>query len=104
MPTNYKQSTVSGESWQRAARVIVENPYNAVPSVMFVEESVATLDGGKIIKEHVGNISIPFNPTATFPGLDPETNLPVGRDISHGEVYALLYSLYMHLTTERDGN
>ncbi len=98
---NYKETTIAGTKWQRAVRVIVENPYHETPSIMFVEEEAVNL-GGDIITRAVANLSCPFNLTSTFPGLDPETNLPVGRDITHGEVYALLYSLYMHLAAQRD--
>jgi len=34
--------------------------------------------------------------------LDPTTGNPVGATISHGEVYAVLWSLYMALAAERD--
>ncbi len=42
------------------------------------------------------------DPSATFPLLDPSTGNPVGATISHGEVYAVLWSLYMALAAERD--
>lgn len=99
--SNYKQTTVLGEAWQRAARVVVENPLNATPSILIVEEEAIVL-GDKTITNVCGNLSCQFDPAATFPGLDPETGLPVGRDITHGEVYALLNSLYMHLAKLRD--
>ena len=99
--SDYKESTVAGTSWQRACRVVVENPLNGVPSIMFVEEQAINM-GTEIITRPVANLSCSFDPVATFPALDPETNLPVGRDITHGEVYGLLYSLYMDLAKKRD--
>ena len=98
---NYKESEVTGTSWQRAWRVNVENPLNGQPTITFFEEQ-AFNTGTEVILKQVGSISCAFNPTDTFPGIDPETNQPVGRDITHGEVYALLYSLYMDLAGKRD--
>ena len=40
--------------------------------------------------------------TIAFPLLDPATGNPVGATLSHGEVYAVLWSLYMALAAERD--
>lgn len=99
---DYKESSVNGTSWQRAVRVVVENPYGGVSSINFVEEKAINL-GDRVITQPIANLSCPFDPQATFPGLDPSTGLPVGRDITHAEVYALLYSLYMNLATARDG-
>ena len=99
--SNYKQTTVSGETWQRAARVVVENPLNATPSILIVEEEAIVL-GDKTITNVCGNLSCAFDPEATFPAIDPATDEPVGRDITHGEVYALLNSLYMDLAKKRD--
>jgi len=98
---DYKESTLAGTSWQRAVRVVVENPLNGTPSIMFVEEQ-AINTGSDIITRPVANLSCSFDPSATFPALDPTTNEPVGRDITHGEVYGLLYSLYMDLAKKRD--
>ena len=101
MSTNYKESAIAGTSWQRACRVVVENPLNGTSTIMFVEEEAVNL-GDKTITNLCSNLSCTFDPAATFPGLDPETGLPVGRDITHGEVYALLNSLYMDLAKKRD--
>lgn len=98
---NYKEKTISGKKHQRACRVTIENPYKGTPSIMFVEEEIIEVDG-EVTTKLVANVSLPFDMAATFPGLDPATDLPAGRDITHGEVYALLYSLYKHLTTQRD--
>jgi hypothetical protein len=54
------------------------------------------------IKDTVGSVACAFDPAQSFAGIDPTTNQPVGRDITHGEVYALLYSLYMDLAGKRD--
>ena len=98
---DYKESTISGTSWQRAVRVIVNNTYQGTPSVMFQEELVTNINGVVTIQP-VAEVSCVFDPAATFPAIDPVTGEPVGRDITHGEVYALLNSLYMYLAQQRD--
>ena len=47
-------------------------------------------------------LSLTDETTAAFQAIDPATNEPMGRDITHGEVYGLLYSLYMYLAAKRD--
>ena len=98
---NYKESAVTGTSWQRSWRVEVANPLNGQPTITFHEET-AFNTGADVITKQVGSLSCAFNPTDTFAGIDPETNQSVGRNITHGEVYALLYSLYMDLANKRD--
>lgn len=34
--------------------------------------------------------------------LNPETGEPTGATVTHGELYAILYSLYMQTALERD--
>lgn len=100
---DYKESTVAGTSWIRACRVVIENPYQQAPSVMFVEERAINL-GDQIITQLQSNVSCAFDPAATFPLLDPLTGeVSTERpEITHGELYAVLNSLYMHLATQRD--
>lgn len=98
---NYQESTVTGTQWRRACRVVIENPLNAMQSIKFVEEDAISL-GVAVHTSICANLDAPFDSAATFPILDPTTDLPVGRDATHGEIYGLLYSLYMHLAKERD--
>jgi hypothetical protein len=98
---DYKETTVTCNKWQRAFRIVIENPYNSEKTVTFSEEEAIDIEG-EVVTRPVGTLRIAFNPTETFPGLDPNTNLEVGREVTHAEVYALLYSLYMHLANQRD--
>jgi len=100
---DYKQSTVTGESWQRCLHIEINNPSGATPSIRFDEERRIALADGTSIGTPAGSINKDFtDPSATFPLLDPSTGNPVGSVISHGEVYAVLWSLYMALAAERD--
>lgn len=98
---DYKESTVAGTSWQRCHTVKINNPYDEQPFIEFLEEKVITLEG-QSIKQWIGQCEKPFVPTDTFPLLDPVTNTPTGGTMTHGEFYAILYSLYMQTAQERD--
>lgn len=101
---NYKEADIAGTKWQRAVRVVVENPYEGTPSITFVEEEAINTGSevSEVVTRVVGNLSCQFNPESEFPVLNPVNNQSMGYDFSHGQVYALLYSLYMHLASQRD--
>ena len=82
---NYNETEMTGSSWQRACRVVVENPYQGLPSIVYVEEKVYNL-GDKVIKEPVSNL---------FVNMDPESLL-------HLEIYEKLNELYILLRQARD--
>jgi hypothetical protein len=82
---NYNESEIAGQSWQRAVRVVIENPYKGLPYITFVEEKVYNI-GEKTITEPVANLGI---------GMNPE--IP-----SHLEIYSILNELYVQLRDVRD--
>ena len=82
---NYKQATVAGEKWTRAARLLVENPLNGRPSILFVEEEAINF-GGKTITNLSGNLSTQFDENNAL----------------HLSIYAKLDELYILLREERD--
>lgn len=98
---NYKESNLSGTEWQRCNVVVVTNPLNGVPKISFEEEKVLSI-GTNTIKQNIGGCSKVFNPTDTFPLLNPTTNEPTGATMTHNELYVALYSLYMQTAEERD--
>lgn len=98
---NYNESSISGSVWQRCHTVVVNNQIKQTPVITFQEEKVIVLEGDDI-HQGVDGCSKPFSPTGTFPMLDPETNLPTGQTMTHSELYAVLYSLYMQTALERD--
>ncbi len=86
MPTpNYKESQVAGTQWQRAVRVVVENPLNGTPSLMFVEEQATQL-GDRIITEPCANLGVSFDPNSQL----------------HADIYTKLNELYTLLREARD--
>lgn len=82
---DYKESSVAGTSWQRATRVVIENPYGGTPSVNIVEEKAINL-GEQVISNLSGNLSTQF---------DAENQL-------HMAIYEKLNELYVILREARD--
>lgn len=104
--SNYKQSTVTGESWVRAKRAVIENNLGGTPAVTFIEEQViSTAQGIAPIKE-VGCVCEPFDATNAleeFPLYHPETGVLVGS-ATYQDVYVMLHNLYLHVAAKRDVN
>jgi hypothetical protein len=98
---DYKESEVTGVSWQRAYRITVENKLNTNPTMVFEEEAVVDV-GDVVTTNHVGNVQGEYNPEDTFPLLNPETGEPLGGSITQAEMYVMLYSVYIHLAAQRD--
>lgn len=82
---NYNESIISGTKWQRAFRVIVDNPYNGIPTINFLEEEAINFDG-KVLTNPIANVDCTFDP-----------NNPL-----HAEIYIKLNELYTVLREARD--
>lgn len=82
---DYKESTIAGTKWQRACRVVIENPLSGTPSIMFVEEE-AINTGGKTITNLVANCGVAFD----------------SADPKHIELYTKLNEIYTILREARD--
>lgn len=102
--SNYKQTTVAGESWVRAKRIVIENPLSEDNTVKFIEEKVVVLEDGTVTTPYgVLNISVDNNNmTEEIEILDPISSEPTGTFISYGELHAIIFSTYMKLANERD--
>lgn len=98
---NYKESTVSGTSWQRAYQVLINNFYNTTPTVTFNEEEIINTGSG-ILTKHISHITESFsNPTTQFNIINPIDGSVTGT-ASYQDVYILLSSLYLDLANKRD--
>lgn len=100
---DYKQTTISGTSWQRAWRVECENPLDGQRQITFHEEQVLNA-AGQTVRTPAGSVSVRFdlqNALATFPLLDPDTGAQLGT-ATYAQVYRMLHSLYTHAATQRD--
>ena len=107
MSANYNESAVQGTTYFRCPRIIIENGLSH-KMIHFDEERVFDTDAGPITQRY-DRIGSPLGADFTdenvgtmFDMLDPSTGLPVGSQMSYGEVYAVLHSLYLHFATTRD--
>ena len=98
---DYKESTVSGSTWQRCHTVTISNQLGKPPRVDFQEEKVIALVGDDI-HQWTSGCTKAFDAAAEFPLLDPVTNTPTGQTMTHAGLYQALYSLYMQAAAERD--
>jgi len=107
---NYKETTATGTMYQRCRAVTIQNPHtnatfggqSATPAAYFQEETVMIFPGDKYVFSDAGSCMKAFDPATEFPLLDPESGEPTGTMISHGYLYAILYSLYLNTAQERD--
>jgi hypothetical protein len=99
---DYKEQSISGNKWQRCRAVTINNPYQGGPRAFFQEEEVVSFAGSTVNRD-VGSCDAVFDPVAgTIAMVDPTTNLPTGTTVTHAELYAILYSLYLQTATLRD--
>jgi hypothetical protein len=111
---NYKETNLSGVSWMRCRAVTIHNPLPGMgevdfkaqnyvgPVAYFQEEKVISIDGAQTVAD-AGACRKVFNPAEAIPMLDPETGEPTGATVTQGELYVILFSLYMQTALERDG-
>ena len=99
---DYKESTVSGTSWQRTNQIVIVNPSGGTPTVIYNEETAINL-GDKTITTPCGNLSVPCpDMTEEIPLLNPETGEPTGQVMTVGALYQAIYSHYITKAQERD--
>lgn len=105
MSTNYQYTAVTGESWLRAKRIVIDNPLNGIPVAKFVEERVVNLAGGEQYFRDQGVLEGQLTVGQMgheIPLLDPETGEPTGQVVTYGEAYIMLFSAYIHFADLRD--
>lgn len=98
---NYKQSNITGQEYQRCYAVNITNILNSPRLIGFAEEKVYIFDQNTINKQ-VAGCGLTYDPTATFPILDPVTGDPTGETATQAQIYQLVYSLYVQTATARD--
>lgn len=98
---DYKESSVAGTQWQRCHGVYLQNTYGQTPLITLREEQVTAIGDQTFFKD-MGQMQFPFEQGATIPLLNPLTGQPTGGTITMGEVYAIMWSLYMQKAAERD--
>lgn len=100
--SNYKETNIAGTQWKRSHRVIIDNPLNEAPRVIFMEQTVNAIQGGDVITRPAGNIEKVFEPHGIINLINPLTGASTGQTITQLELQVILYSLYIQLAIERD--
>lgn len=100
MPNYLQQNISSAQTYQRANKIIIENPLNDIPMVTYNEEMVYIFDGEVVLKNPCGSIDkILTNLEETFPIINPINDLPIPTTKNYKDVYVILYSVYRYLKT-----
>ncbi len=101
---NYKQTSLSGDSWVRASSIMIDNPLAGVPVIRFIEDKILNLENEVLIKNSISTLVETFttaNSNTEFNLRNPETSEIIGTS-TYSEIYVILHSLYMHLAEKRD--
>ena len=100
---NYKESNVTGITWQRCNRIDIRNPYEEPKFAVFIEEEITDFGNDKIVKSPVGQILADFtDPSIIVNLINPETGESLNSSITYQDIYIMLHSLYIQLATQRD--
>lgn len=98
----YQEQTGQGQLWQRCYSITIDNPLGGGATITFNEEKVMAI-GAEVVKTPFTMCRKRFNPQALFPLRNPQTGELTGQNMTHLELYNILYSLYMHTAQQRDG-
>lgn len=104
MTANFQEVIVTGPKWRRCNRMVIDDPFKGTPVVTIVTENVAALDDGSIVRQDAPQVSVIFEPTATVDLVDPETLAPLGKSMTHAEIYTALFSLFVQEVTAQEAN
>jgi len=100
---NYNQTQISGQSWQRAKKITIQNELNQLPFFEFEEEKIVIVDND-VISKPCGVLAFDVVDTDSFDLLNPQTGEPSGQTMTMAQLRLILTSLYLHKAQERDNN
>lgn len=101
MAGEYSESTVTGNAYVRARKVIIDYKLDQLPVATFIRERVMTL-GAETLKTPVANVSGVYDAEATIALRDPEDGTLTGDTMTQAQVFQALYSLFYQLSVEAD--
>lgn len=102
---NYRETSINASQWQRAGRVVIENPRRGTASMAFVEERVTVINENEpdIIQPVGVRLSLAFQSGAMIQKWDPLTDQKIeGEFYPHDLLRAILYSAYMDCAEKKD--
>ena len=101
-PALYGVQAITGQSWLRANRVTILNPYLGQPTISFDEEritEIASQRASATTRTLTTNVVL----TDAIDLYDPTTGVSLGAQMTHAQIYVALYSLYRALAVAQDG-
>lgn len=100
---DYRQSDVTGQKWRRSCHGEFDNAHGRVPWIRFDWEDRIALADGTTLGTPAGSTLRHFDtPSAVLALRNPETGVLTGQTITHGELYAILWSLAMESAALQD--
>lgn len=92
MPTtpNYNQSSLAGDSWVRAHKVVIHNPYGGTPWLQLMEQKIFLMSNEsdqETVTRDCSSLTVTFDPT----------------NEKHLALYNLLNEIYVEERDKRDG-
>lgn len=101
MSTLYQPTDVAGQEYTRCYQVVIDNHRQRAPVATFFEERVLLMEAGSRAQAS-SQVELPYDPAVEIALYDPTTGEPTGQTITGGELYAMVYSAYMHAALARD--
>lgn len=98
---DYKETNITGKSWQRAQLVIISNHLGQVPTVTYHEEEYLVFENDTIQRQK-GQLSYTIDPTTEISLRDPDTLELTGDTVPVALVHQALFSDYLNRALERD--
>lgn len=100
--TNYNESAISGARWTRCRDIHIRNPYLGTPHIIFGEEDIISIENTCTHIARNQEIHADFEQEGSVSLINPTTGELTGNSMSHSEIYAILYSLYIQKAMFRD--
>lgn len=93
------QKPVAGESYIRCHQVVIDNRLGHAPTIAFHRERIIGLADDATVTQPMSPREVAFDPAAVVPVLNPETGEPTGQTVTQGDLYALIYSVFVFAET-----
>lgn len=101
--SNYRQTSVEGESWVRTNRIVIENALGADPAATYIRERAVSV-GGEVITRPLDQFAVVYDADSeseTFELRHPLTGDLIGT-MTKGELKMVIHSIGLHEMQQRD--
>ena len=92
-PIQIDQTDIAGTRYVRCSEITLSNPLDGLPVAQCREDAVTTLSDGTQYTVHERTLTVPYDPAASLPILDPTTGQQVST-MPMPQVFAILFSIY----------